>query len=288
MRIRPVVVLPLVLLLGACANAPTGPGDGGGDGIAHGTAPTDLLVRVGYEGGFVPIEWNFRNLPSLSLFGDGTLVTPGAQIEIYPGPALPAISRRTVQEEGVQAILGEVLDAVERVPDDLGDMGSVGIADAATTVLTIRAGGVDRTIRAYALAELPDRPDGMSEDVFQARQRLSALVTRLGALDGWLPEGSLGAEDAYVAGAARLFVSDYRPAEDLPQEPVGWPLDGALASFGSGDGQPQGYRCGTVEGDEWQSVLDLAGASNELTPWTDGGDRFSIVVRPLLPDESGC
>jgi hypothetical protein len=287
MRIRPVVVVPLVLLLGACANAPTRPGDGG-DGIAHASGSSDLLVRVAFEGGFVPIEWNFRNLPSLSLFGDGTLVTPGAQIELYPGPALPALTRRTVDEGGVQAILREVLDAIEGIPDNLDDMGSVGIADAATTVLTIHAGAIDRTIRVYALAELPERPEGMPEEVFRARQRLGALVTRLGALDGWLPEGSLGPEDAYVAGAARLFVSDYRPVEDLHQEPVGWPLVDPLTSFGSGDGQPDGYRCGTVEGEDWRAVLDLAGRSNELTPWTDGSDRFSIVFRPLLPDESGC
>jgi hypothetical protein len=286
MRIRPVVVLPLVLLLGACANAPAGPGDGGG--IAHRTGPSDLLVRIGFEGGFVPLEWNFRNLPTLSLFGDGTIVTPGAQIELYPGPALPAISRRSVDEAGIQAILREVLDAVDGAPDELGDMGSVGIADAATTVLTVDAGGVTRTIRAYALAEVPERPQGMSEEVYRARQDLAALVTRLGTLDSWLPEGSLGAEDTYVAGGARLFVSEYRPAEDLQQEPVGWPLDGELASFGSRQGQPQGYRCGTVGGNDWDAVLDLAGRSNELTPWTDGGARFSIVFRPLLPDESGC
>lgn len=285
MRIRPVsIVLPL-LLLAACADGTTGPGDGG---IDHPTDAAEPLVRIEIGGGFVPIEWNFRNLPAFALYGDGTLVTPGAQIELYPGPALPAISRRTVSEEGIQAILREAIDATEGLPADLGDMGTIGIADAATTVVTVRAGDADRRIEAYALSELPERPQGMSEDVYRARQRLAALVTKLGSLDGWVPDGSLGPEGTFEGDAARIFVTRYRAVDDLDQQATAWPLGGPLASFGAADGQPEGYRCGTVMGEEWRALYEAASAANELTPWTDGGERYALVFRPLLPDESGC
>jgi hypothetical protein len=283
---RSAVPFVLLLALAACADRPTGTTDAG---IEHATASTDLLVRVAFEGGFVPVEWTYTGLPPFSLFGDGTVVLPGAQIEIYPGPALPAISSRHVNEAGIQAILAAALDATRDLPDDLGDMGTIGIADAPDTVITVSAGGVDRTIRVYALSELTERPPGMPEDVYRARQRLAELVTKLGSLDPWLPEGSLGPDGTFEGSAARLLVRDYRPAEDLPQHPVAWPLGINLASFGAPTAPDHDLRCGTVDGDGWAAVREAAGQANELTPWTDGAaQRFSILFRPLLPDETGC
>jgi hypothetical protein len=279
-------VLALLLLLVACADAPTTPGDGGS--IEHATGRTDLLVRVAFEGGLVAAEENLTSVPIFSLYGDGTLVTPGAQIEIYPAPALPAISSRTIDEAGVQAILGETIDAIEGVPDDLDDLGSMAIADAPWTVLTVNARGVDRTIRAIGLCCVnpSEQPQGMPDEVFQGRRQLERLVTRLGGLD-WLPADSLGGEGMYEGESARLFVTKYRKVDDLPQEPVSWPITGALSSFGDPT-QPTGYRCGTLSGDGWDIVRQEASRANQLTPWTDGADRFSVLFRPLLPDESGC
>lgn len=284
MRTRSVSLLLPLVLLAACADRPTGPGDD--PGIPHATGPSDLLVRVEVGGGFVPVEWNLRNLPTFSLFGDGTLITPGAQIAIYPGPALPSVSRRAVDETGIQAILRAALSATEDLPEDLDDLGSVAIADAPTTTITIHADGDDRRIEVYALGELTERPDGMRGDVYRARQRLAELVGELTGLDGWVPDGSLGPEGSFIGDAALVFVGRYRPVEDLQQEEMAWPIEGGLAGFGGDD--PSGYRCGTVAGEDWRAVVDAAVRSNELTPWTDGGHRYSILFRPLLPDESGC
>lgn len=273
------------LALVACADSPVDPGGGA---IEHSTAPDDVIVRVAFEGGFTPIEWTYTNVPIFSLFGDGTLILPGAQIELYPGPALPAISSRRVDEAGIQAILGEALDAISTIPGDLNDLGFTGIADASTTVITVSAGGVDRTIRAYALAELGDRPEGMPEEEYRARVRLQELVTKLGTLETWLPDGSLGPEADYEAPAARLFIGTYRRVEDLPQEPAAWPLDEPLTSFGEAADDSGLYRCGVVEGADWTIVRAAASRANELTPWTDAGNRSSILFRPLLPNETGC
>lgn len=286
MRLRfALALVSSVVLLSACADPPSGSPRDDGE-IDHATGAGDLLVRVAYEGGFVPVDWNLTNLPIFSLYGDGTLIQPGAQIEIYPPPALPAIATRMVDEAGIQAILREALNATDGVPADLGDMGSVLVADASTTVITVRTDGVDRTIEVYALAEAPERPQGMPEDVYEARKRLSRLVTQLGHLDPWLPAGSLGDETTYQGQAARVFVSEYRKVDDLHQEPMSWPA-GSLARFGEPT-EPAGYRCGTVTGDDWSAVRREASRANQLTPWTDAGTRFSVLFRPLLPDESGC
>jgi hypothetical protein len=285
MKARPAASLVLFLTLSACADAPVDPGAGGG--IDHSTAPGDVLLRVAFEGGFVPVEWTYTSIPNFALYGDGTLVLPGAQIEIYPAPALPAISSRGVEEAGIQLILKEALDAFATIPGDLNDLGFMHVADVPTTVITVSAGGVDRTIRAYGLVEQLERPEGMPEEEYRARVRLQELVTKLGTLETWLPEGSLGPETTYESSAARLFVGKYRKV-DLPQDPSPWPLEGALANFGDIPDDLGLYRCGVVEGSDWTTVREMASRANQLTPWTDAGTTFSILFRPLLPDENGC
>ena len=285
MKVRPFAASILLILLMSCADAPADPG--AGSGIDHSTDGHDVLVRVAFEGGFVPLEWTYRSLPSFSLYGDGTLVLPGAQIELYPGPALPSISTRTVTEKGIQTTLEEALGSIQGVPDEMLDMGSVGLADVPTTVITIRAGDVDRTIKVYGLSELTERPQHMSAEEFQARGQLQQLVTKLEGLATWLPDGSLGTETSYEGSGARLFVSEYRKG-DLPQEPITWPLQGDLHRFGDGAIGSETYRCGIVEGTEWTTLREAASQANELTPWSESGARFSILFRPLLPDERGC
>ena len=233
------------------------------------------------------MEWTYTNFPVYSLFGDGTLVVPGAQIEIYPGPALPAISSRQVDEAGIQAILEEAIAAVEDVPADLNDLGFMSIADATTTVITVSAGGVDRTIRAYALSEQTERPDGMPQREYEARLRLQELVAKLTGSTDWMPEGSVGPEGTYVASAARLFVGDYRPVEDLRRSRCRGRSTTASPTSAT-PAAPGGYRCGVVQGEDWEAVLAAATSANTLTPWTDAGERYSILFRPLLPDETGC
>jgi hypothetical protein len=166
-------------------------------------------------------------------------------------------------------------------------MGSVMIADAPTTVITISVDEVDRTVRVYALGELTERPEGMSEDVFQARRDLQALVTMLSGPGDWLPQGSLGPEGDYEASGSRLILTDVRLDEELPQPEIAWPLAEPLADFGAPAGVA-GYRCGVVEGEDWSTIHAEAAEANQLTPWVDGGDSFSILFRPLLPDEAGC
>lgn len=285
MKVRSAAASIVLILLMSCADAPAAPG--AGSGIDHSTDGHDVLVRVASEGGFVPPEWTYRSLPSFSLYGDGTLVLPGAQIELYPGPALPSISSRTVIEEGIQTTLEEALRSIQGVPDEMLDMGSVGLADVPTTVITIRAGDVDRTIKVYGLSELTERPQHMSDEEFQARGRLQQLVTKLDGLATWLPDGSLGTETSYQGSGARLFLSEYRKV-DLPQEPITWPLQQDLDRFGDDAIGSDTYRCGIVEGTDWTALREAASQANELTPWRGSGGRFSILFRPLLPDESGC
>lgn len=274
----------LAVITAACANDP---GSSGSGGIEHPTSAGDVVLRLAYEGGFVPVEYNLTQIPSFTMYGDGTIVLPGAQIELYPGPALPAVNQRPVSEEGVQAIIQAALDAGLGDGDvDYSDFASTMIADASTAVFTLSAGGKTARASVYALAELPEKPNGMSEDEFEARAALSDLAQRLTALEQWLPEGSLGPEEPFAADGYRMFVGRYRPVDDgLPQEPAAWPLSTPLAA---GTDDTAGYACVAAIGEDWTAIAPLASQANELTPWTSTGDRFSVLFRPVLPDESGC
>ncbi len=84
-----------------------------------------------------------------------------------------------------------------------------------------------------------------------------------------------------------MFTGPYRGDPQVPQRPVRWPLatplDRLVSTTTAG-----GLRCGVVTGDDLRALLPKLETANTLTPWVDGGGRSSLLVRPLLPDETGC
>jgi hypothetical protein len=168
-------------------------------------------------------------------------------------------------------------------------MGSVGVSDMPTTVFTLSVNGETHRVEAYALGISADeRPNGMSQETWAARQALSSFAERLGRLPTWLPEGSIGAEAPYDAPAAALLVRDYQGDPGLIENPVAWPLGTGLAGFGSADPSGVDGRCGTVTETDWAALLPAARDANTLTPWTSDGRRYAITFRPLLPDQHDC
>jgi hypothetical protein len=157
-RLLTLTSVGLALLGAACAGlrAPD-PGDGSSP-IAHPAGAADLVLRVDVGGGFVPAQYHLRQLPSFSLFGDGTVITLGPQIEIYPGPALPNVLARSIDEDGIQAILRAADEAGLLGPD--ADYDHACVADLPTTTFTVVAGGRTHVVSAYALGF----DDGTSTD----------------------------------------------------------------------------------------------------------------------------
>jgi hypothetical protein len=286
---RTTIVALCLIALVACADPTGSTVSPGSDGIAHPTGADELILSVGSEGGYVPTQYLFTNAPSFSLFGDGTIIVPGAQDAMYPGHALPPSVARSVSEEGIQAILAAAIDAGLAEDGDHSDLGNVMVADASTAAFLLSIDGQTHHVTAYALGLDEERGDGQPQDVWEARRALGRFTQRIGTLDGWLPEGSLGDERPFDASAARLLIGPYAADRDLPQGPVEWPLDPGLE--GLGEPAPllgEGWRCATVDGDDWTAVEDLASDANQLTPWTSGGRSYAIVFRPLQPGESGC
>ncbi len=292
---RPLVSITLVALVAAACSVAPGASSASpspsptAPGIVHPTGPRDLVLRLRYVGGFAPPSVHLQSLPVNTVYGDGTVMMPGAQFEIYPGPALPNLQRATITPAGVQILLEAARDAGLLGPDAFYDLG--GIADASTAEFTVNADGRVHVIKAYALMEGGETVQpGTDPAVVEARAKLAAFRAKLGNLEALLgPE--LGPWAQYEPDAVQLLVRGGAPddGQGVAQEPIAWPLATPLAGFGTTHPTLfQGERCGVVRDGDLDLLMPLIQKANALTPWTDRGDSYGITVRPLLPDEAGC
>ena len=289
-----VAIAAVAVLASACGGvANDDPGSGGttgatgATGIEHPTGADQLILRMAYQGGFVPYEYTLGSTPFWSLFGDGTLIVPGPQIEIYPGPALPNLTATQLSEDGIQAILQAAGDA--GLLDGDADYGDQCIADAATTVFTTTADGTTSVVSAYALdVGEPAGTCGSDKDA-DARGKLAAFQAKLTDLRSWLPDGAVGSERPFDPAEMRVYVLPYQGDPELPQDPIEWPLEPPLDAFGEPiPNAPADTRCGVVTGEDLATLLAAARDANALTPWTSDGSHHQLIFRPLLPDERTC
>lgn len=274
----------LTLLLASCSAASGGDASGP---VRYPKGAKDLVLQIGTEGGFVPVEFNLTRLPDLALYGDGRLITPGPQILIYPGPALPNLLVRRLTPEAVAAVVEEATLAGLTGPDRNFQAAENLVSDQQETVFTLVTRKGRHTSRVHGLGTAEELKGAGSEA--SSIRVLRDLRDRLTNLEAWLPRGSLGPEEPYTPTEMRIFSSTPPPPppEGLHQTPVVWPLPQPLAEFGS-PVRPEGYRCGTVREDDLAKLLEAADNANQLTPWESEGVRYSLLFRPLLPDESGC
>jgi hypothetical protein len=272
-------------LSGAGAGSPTPSG-----GPSHTPGPGDLVLRIESTGGFIAPQALLFRYPTFSLYGDGTVITEGAQIEIYPQPSLPPLIATHLDAAGVQAVLKAAEHAGLSGADHT--YRAVLMPDAPDTVFTLMVEGRVHTITVTALGGVGG--SGVPSDEVRARTALQDLSTKLMDLRSWLPAGSVGQDGSYVPTAMRIFVTEGAPKDEggmLHQQDVAWPLATPLATFGTPIDTPvQGgpARCGVVEGSDLSMLLPKAQSSNQLSPWVSEGKRFGLGFRPLLPDEHGC
>ncbi|HEX2141465.1 MAG TPA: hypothetical protein VHK28_04200 [Candidatus Limnocylindria bacterium] len=274
------------LLLTAC-----GLGRPSDDGRIEHPTGDETVLRVEHVGGFAPVEFLFTGMPVFTLLGDGRVITQGAQIDIFPGPALPAVQVRRLTEQGLQAVLRAVADSGQFVGDAEWRGAQNFVADAGDTVFTLRAEGREVTITVHALgAFLPgEGQPGVSGEELAAHEALGTLLERLTMLETTLPATAWAEPTArdYVPDGLRLLVrnADADPPDDsgIASTEIAWPLEGDPADFG----QPalDGYRCGAVTGADAGAWYEALAAANQLTRWTGGGHRYQVTPRLLLPGE---
>jgi hypothetical protein len=236
-------------------------------GIDHPVGADEVVLRIGYEGGFVPVEYAFLNLPTLLVTGDGRLIVQGPVLAIYPGPLLPNVQVRTISEAGIQQLLELAAEHGLLTPREYAN--PTNIADAPDTVVTLNVNGETIEHRAYAL--------GISEESDELRAELAAFVTE--ATGDWLygdnPE--LGPEMPYTSDTFLIRATAVNDLTGYEIEPTvtDWPAD--LAPLADA------MECTAYPSAALQATFDQA---NQLTFFTDDDTQYQLTVKPLLPGDS--
>jgi hypothetical protein len=254
--------------------------------ITYATGPTDLVLQATSGGGLLPQSMRLAEMPNVSVYGDGRVVTLGSHGGGPDDPLLPELTETRVSADGMARILETAREAGVLGPGPDRRYELPGVYDLWTVWFTAAAGGSTRRVAAYALGfedEVSLAPPGEME----ARRKLDALYGQLVDLRAWLPAGAVGTPAAYDWSAA---VGGATPAPVKPrddQEVRDWPLDVGPESFGSAVGtHGEAWYC-AIAGPDQIVALGLDTATRD-TRWRVGDHLYQIVARPLLPDESGC
>lgn len=236
------------------------------DAIEHPTGADEVVVEIADEGGFMPVEQVFTQLPLLLLAGDGRRYVPGPQNAIYPGPLLPNVRVSDIGEGGIQSLLDLAAEHGLLTERDYESPGNV--ADAPDTVVTIHANGETYVHRAYALGI--GGLDGSDEagDRAELQAFVDAATIDLDVDDpGFAPESYL----------VRATPVDDLSAYDVAPTLVDWPDDVSLALANVVD-------CAELPAAD---VADLFTDANQLTFFVDADVTYRLAVTPELPG-GGC
>jgi hypothetical protein len=284
---RPGALLAIAAVAIACVGSA---GAAGSTPTPEPVDPDKVIFRVSWEGGFVTPDMLLGRLPIVVVYADGRVITQGPVLAIYPGPFMPNLQERTLSEAGLERLteLAREHGLLKDVHYDFP-----GIADATDTVLEINLDGGSYRVSAYGLTEA-----GIEGDVAPAIELEPAAVEGRAALRQFIdalmtvPETDyVDQPHAYEFEALRLYVkpADVVENSEFPgeQPPVAWPLDD-LATSGTAIDNPSVDRCLVVEGDDLETLLPLLQGANQLSVFESETELYSLIPRPLYPDESGC
>ncbi|MEU6131128.1 hypothetical protein ABZ805_18310 [Saccharopolyspora sp. NPDC047091] len=206
-----------------------------------------LLLRVHAE----PPQPVRGAIPDYSLYGDGTVITPGAPV----GSLHPFVASH-LQDAEVDAQYRAAHEAGLAADERHGD---AAVPDSTSVHVDLRSGGaVHRTELVFA-----DRPSGPPELVeFVQELRDTRPATPVPAVD-------------------RLAVIAF----DADGEPGGRPWPFPPPVHGS---RVPGGRCTVLTGGDATTAAAWAREADPSTRWGSGGIGFRLLFRPLLPDEIGC
>ncbi|MGR6965699.1 hypothetical protein ACU610_14660 [Geodermatophilus sp. URMC 61] len=282
-RVPLTTVLAALVLVAGCAGS--GGGEAGRPAAPISDGPGRVVLEVEHVGGFPTPETLAARVPLVAVYGDGRIVAPGAQIAVYPPPALPSLQVWRLDADGVQTVVDR---AVTAGVTSTVDLGSPPVADAPTTRFTLVTEAGTSVREVPALFELPD-DSGLTPEQQAARGELRGLLEVLTSPE---PLGATGPEP-YEATAVAAVAEPWTPPTDpaLLQPEAAWPgpaLPGEPLPGGPLTGGA-GLSCVVARGAEADAVLAAAASATTLTPWVaDDGSRWTLTLRPLLPHETGC
>ena len=297
---RPAALAALVLVLAACSGSaaggspatssgpsspPTSPpsaNPGTVGAIEHKTGSTDVILRLDEGGGMLMPSYTAAQAPPFTLYGDGTIIFRNPMANPVPriGSVEPLTPFRTatLNEEQIQALLEHALRE--------GGLGGARaeymemfVSDSPTSVFTVNAGGLAKTVSVYALGF---EQDGMAD--LLARKTFAKLRDHLLDID----QGGTVKTDLYAPERYRAYLFEGQPGAP-DQKP--WPWADIKTREFVGNGDPNAFPMPA-------RVMTAAQiASLGIKPFEGGligvplagpgdGKFYTLTVRPLLPDDA--
>ena len=288
-KFRLTVLLVALLVLSACRMAYSGP-----SATPSPTLPAvshDLVLRITQEGGFVAPSWRFSQTPVLAVYADGRVFTTGPQIMIYPGPLMPNLQVAQLTAAGLGRLLEAAAGAGLAGTD--ATYPPRGVADAPDTVFLVVRNG-HQTVTSFGALGIESGVSAPPAEA-AARTAAAAFLEQTSALANLVGASELGSSESYVPEAIQILAwpGDPSAANDpgLAREPLSWMLATPLASFGEpipNQGLTEGARCGVARAADATTLLPVLNAASTLTGFVSAGLVYTVLPRPLLPDEFGC
>ena len=272
----------LLIVAFALVGAVVQPGSRWTTASAHGSPhpssmpmPPLVVLRMETVGGFAPLQSLLLRVPTFTLYADGTAIYRPAPDAHEEDPGSAPLAMTTLSPEQGSELLELALDdgGLRTAREDYQ---AGGVADATTTVFTVRVGEVDKTVSAYALGLDVRGPDRA------AYRRFLRLAELLADFDAWLPadaEVSVFEPSAYRG----VFVDD---DPELP-DAVPWPWTDLAPT----DLLPLPDAPAVLQADLTPAQVALVsdvptgGASGLTLKAPDGSAAWRLSIRPLLPDE---
>lgn len=246
-----------------------------------------------------PAELQLIAMPEFSLFEDGAIYRLGPVIAIYPPAALPNLTKMRVSQAAIDAIMDEArkagLEQPLRVPDQ-----SMTDTIPAHRFLFNDDGTLVESLVWGLMIDAVQAPD-WGEEALAQQQALRSLAAYLSNIPFNLPAEDL-LEQELPIDPDRLQVLSFEATADLAlesglpnldQPPLEWPLATSLAELSSPFEPETGadlpaISCVEIAGEDARAVVETSRQGDLLSPWVDNGITYGLLLKPLLPDQSGC
>lgn len=257
-------------------------------------APTQavaaVLLEVTSQGGFINPSASLAAMPTVVVYTDGRIMTPGAPPPNASDALVQPVSVLDVGPTGAAAIKAAITAAGLDKPQ-VGDPGVA--ADSGTSVFTVNVNGgpVTSHFAASGPGGGPGLPGGGGGGGSGSPERTAAfdLLGRL--LDTTETWGATAPRTStYTPVGYRIFAAPGAPAGDgsTTVPAIAWPLTTGLASFGVPavpDRGVAGLRSGIALGADAEALAPILATATTATPFTSDGATFTLWVRALLPHE---
>jgi hypothetical protein len=280
---RPTASIALVMALTACAQAGNAAAPDPAGTSRAAAAGDELVLQIRFVGGRTAEGAPDPYVPAYTVYADGRLIVDGPVDDWYPGPALPNVQLQRLDAGTVDGLVDAAVTA--GVPES-GDLGRPPVIDAATTRFTLVTDEGTHVRDVYALS-VYEPATGVTTEQQAARHRLADLVKAVSELARPGTRDAPASLEPYTATSVAALVRPWtQPDDDLDHAERPWPgPDLPGEPLGTGSEQT----CVTATGAEARALLESAASATTTTPWVDvDGRRWAVVLRPLLPHETGC